>query len=106
MSWDEAMGYFHKLDQNEDGILSRNEFFSNTKKDGDDNKKEEDMLADAEWIWKDFAGPEGMKFENFEKAVRSKEANISMDMIKKAWDKGDSDDNDHMSYDEFMRLVK
>jgi len=60
----------------------------------------------ADEVWKQFAGPEGMKFAHFEKAVRSKEANVSMDMIKKAWDQGDRDGNDHMSYDEFMRLVK
>jgi len=74
MSWDEAMGYFHQLDHNEDGRLSRNEFFSMSEMDGHDGKKEEDMNADD--YWQKFAKDGHMKWIDFKRAYEHAEPGV------------------------------
>ena len=100
MSWDEAMGYFNMLDHNEDGRLSRKEFFSMSEMEGHEGKKEDEMNADD--YWQKFSNGKSMSFEDFERAYNHGHSGVSKEEIAKAWSQGDQNRDKELSYDEFM----
>jgi Ca2+-binding EF-hand superfamily protein len=78
-SWDEMMGYFNQLDHNEDGHLSKSEFFSMSEMEGHDGKKEDDMNADD--FWMKYSKDGFMQWDDFERAYKHAEPGVDIVMI-------------------------
>jgi Ca2+-binding EF-hand superfamily protein len=91
---------------NRDKRMSKDEFMRlvNEYENENEHGKKDEMSADE--YWKQFSGPEGMDFKSFEAGYRHADQYVDQNTIDEAFKMGDADGTGHLSYEEFMRLVK